>query len=69
MRALGAVLGRPAFLPVPAFLMKALLGEMSTVLLDGQRMIPRRLEQAGFVFQYPEIGMALQDLLRRKMIA
>lgn len=67
MRALGAVLGRPAFLPVPAFLMKALLGEMSTVLLDGQRMIPKRLEQAGFVFQHPEIGMALQDLLRRKV--
>ncbi len=67
MRALGAVLGRPTIFPVPAFLMKALLGEMSTVLLDGQRTIPRRLEQAGFVFRYPEIRMALQDLLKRRV--
>jgi uncharacterized protein (TIGR01777 family) len=67
MRALGKVLRRPIWLPIPAFAMKLLLGEMSTVLLDGQRMVPSRLLEAGFVFQHPEIHAALRDLFSRGM--
>jgi NAD dependent epimerase/dehydratase family enzyme len=65
MRALGKVLRRPIWLPIPAFVIKLLLGEMATVLLDGQRMMPSRLLEAGFVFQHPEIHAALQDLFSR----
>jgi len=61
-RALGRVLRRPAWLPVPALALQALLGEMSAVLLTGQRAVPKRLLEAGFVFRFPEIEAALQNL-------
>jgi uncharacterized protein len=60
---LGAVMGRPAFLPAPAFALQLVFGEMSTVLLDGQRAVPQRLEQAGFRFRYPEAEAAFRALL------
>ncbi len=63
-QAIGKVLGRPAIAPAPAFAMKALFGEMSTVLLDGQRAVPKRLEELGFTFAFPTVQAALQDLLK-----
>jgi uncharacterized protein (TIGR01777 family) len=63
-KALGEALGRPTFLPaVPAFMVKLKLGELGTVLLEGQRVVPDRLLQAGFEFEFPEIHAALRDLL------
>jgi uncharacterized protein (TIGR01777 family) len=62
-RTLGQVLGRPAVIPAPAFALRLVLGEMSNVLLTGQRAIPRRLLDLGFSFQFPEVKAALQDLL------
>ncbi len=61
-RALGRVLRRPAWLPVPAPALRLLLGEMSTVLLAGQRAVPKRLLDEGFGFQFPDLGIALQNL-------
>jgi len=50
--------------PVPAFAMRLLVGEMaSELLLQGQRVIPAALEQAGFDFSYPDIDSALDDIL------
>jgi len=43
--------------------LKLAFGEMSTVLLTGQRVVPQRLQELGFTFQYPEVGAALKDLL------
>jgi uncharacterized protein (TIGR01777 family) len=63
-RVLGRVLRRPAFLPVPAFALRLLAGEMSTVLLDGQRAVPRHLLGLGFAFRFPNAEEALRDLLR-----
>lgn len=60
---LGKVLGRPAVMPAPAFAMRMAFGEMSTVLLDGQRAVPRRLLDMGFNFRFPEAESALRDLL------
>lgn len=60
----GKVMGRPAFLPVPAPALKLALGEMSTVLLDGQRALPRRLQELGFEFNHPALEGALEDLLK-----
>ncbi|UYN90882.1 MAG: TIGR01777 family oxidoreductase [Anaerolineales bacterium] len=59
---LGRVLRRPSWLPTPRFAMQLALGEVSTVVLDGQNAVPAALQQAGFVFKYPELEPALRDL-------
>jgi uncharacterized protein (TIGR01777 family) len=59
-RALGEALHRPTFLPVPAFVMKALPGGMGSDLLASQRAIPQRLLDNGFCFDYGEIRQALE---------
>lgn len=61
---LGAIMRRPAFMPTPGVAMQALFGEMSTVLLDGQRAVPQRLEELGFAFTYSTLREALSDLLK-----
>lgn len=60
--AAGRVLKRPSFMPAPRLALRAALGEMATLLLDGQRAVPRRLLELGFAFRYPEIEPALRDL-------
>lgn len=63
-RTLGKVLKRPAFMPVPAFVLRLVLGEMAQgLLLQGQRVLPRRLEASGYSFRFPRLTEALQDLL------
>lgn len=62
-KTLGTVMGRPSMFPVPSPALSAAFGEMSTVLLDGQRAIPKRLTELGFEFKYPELEEALKDLL------
>lgn len=44
-------------------MIKLVLGEFGSVILEGQRVIPRRLLDSGFVFQYPEIDKALQSIV------
>lgn len=61
-RQLAGVLHRPAVLPMPAFVLKLMLGEMADLLLTGQRVIPAKLQQAGFTFNYPQLGDALEAL-------
>ncbi len=65
VRVLGQVLRRPAWFPVPAPVLRLLLGEMSAVLLTGQRALPRRLLETGFAFRFPDIRSALQNLFGR----
>lgn len=62
-RALGRAMRRPSLVPVPGFALRLMFGEMAMVLLRGQRQTPRRLQEAGFVFRFPEAGAALRDLL------
>jgi uncharacterized protein (TIGR01777 family) len=64
-RALGRVLRRPAILPAPALLLRVGLGELSTLLLGGQRALPLRLREAGFTFRFTDLDSALEDLLGR----
>jgi len=65
-KALGTVLRRPAVVPVPKFAVRALRGPDVAALATGsQRVVPRRLVDAGFSFRFPEIEPALRDLLRR----
>jgi uncharacterized protein (TIGR01777 family) len=62
-RALAHAAHRPAVIPVPAFALRLLLGEMSEILLASQRAIPEAALRAGFEFRYPEIGAALIQIL------
>jgi len=62
-RCLAKLLHRPALLPVPAPVLKIMLGEMSELLLGGQRVIPGRLLEMNFPFQFPTLESALQDVL------
>ncbi|WP_248748989.1 TIGR01777 family oxidoreductase [Pseudomonas sp. MWU15-20650] len=62
---LGQVLHRPAFMPMPAFVLKVGLGELSGLLLGGQRALPERLLAAGFTFQFTELHAALDDVSSR----
>jgi NAD dependent epimerase/dehydratase family enzyme len=50
-------------MPAPGFMIKLVLGEFGSVILEGQRVIPRRLLDSGFAFQYPEIDKALQEIV------
>lgn len=60
------LLQRPAFLPVPAFVIKAVLGEMSTVVLDGRRAMPKKILDAGFKFRFEHDTEAWKDILIKK---
>jgi hypothetical protein len=61
-RALGKALRRPSFLPAPAFMVRLLLGEFAQVVLEGQKVLPKKLLNAGFTFLYPTLEQALTDL-------
>ncbi len=58
-KALGRALGRPTLIPVPAFALKVALGELSDVLLTGQRALPANADAIGFRFRYPRLDDAL----------
>jgi uncharacterized protein len=59
---LARVLRRPAVVPIPAFVLKLLFGEMAEILLDSQRVTPRAAAEAGA--RFPQLAGALADLLR-----
>ncbi len=62
-RQLAATLHRPAWFRVPAFVLDLMLGEGSELLLKGQRVYPSRLEDAGYKFAFPELDVALRQVL------
>jgi uncharacterized protein len=64
-KALGRVLRRPAFAPVPAIAVKTLYGEMAEIVITGQRAVPGRLEELGYRFRWPELEAALRDATGR----
>ena len=61
-RQLAAMLSRPAWFRVPAFVLKLILGEGSDLLVKGQRVYPQRLLDAGYQFAYPKLKDALQQI-------
>lgn len=65
-KAVGRALGRPAILPVPAFALRAVLGELSTLLLDSQRAVPAHALRLGYEFRFPTVEAMLGDLCRKK---
>jgi uncharacterized protein (TIGR01777 family) len=63
-KALGAVLGRPAFAPLPGLALRLLLGEVAQVITTGQRVLPAKALALGYRFQFPVLDAALRDILR-----
>jgi uncharacterized protein (TIGR01777 family) len=61
--ALGEALGRPAIFRVPSFAVKLAFGDRAEAMLTGQRAIPKRLDDSGFAFVFPELASALADLV------
>lgn len=62
-QALGAAMNRPSWLPVPAAALKLAFGDAALLLLEGQRVVPARLQEAGFTFAHAEIEPALRDIV------
>jgi uncharacterized protein (TIGR01777 family) len=61
-RTAARVWSRPNFVPTPGWPMRLALGEQADLLLEGQRVAPRRLEEEGFVFRFPALEPALRSL-------
>ena len=61
--ALGQVMNRPAWLPVPDFVIEALLGDGAKVVLEGQKVLPERTQATGFSFKYPKVEPALREIV------
>lgn len=65
-KVLGKVLRRPSLMPAPAFALRIMLGEMAdTLLLNGQRVLPKRTRELGYSFQYPDLELALRNILKK----
>ncbi|MEH2245925.1 TIGR01777 family oxidoreductase [Nostoc sp.] len=62
-QALGRVMNRPSWLPVPAFAIEALLGDGAIVVLEGQQVIPKRTVETGFEYKHPNLQSALTQIL------
>ena len=56
-------LGRPSLVPLPGFAMRLTLGEVSSVALEGQHVVPKNLQDMGFEFRFPDAESALRNLL------
>ena len=65
---LAAVLHRPTFLILPASILRLMFGEMSQLLIAGQRVYPTKLENAGFTFKFKALRPALEDVYNKSSI-
>lgn len=63
-KSIGKAIHRPHLLPVPKFALRLLLGEQSTVILDVQKVFPKKLQEQNFEFEYPYIDDAIGHLLK-----
>lgn len=64
-KSLGKVMGRPSWAQVPGFVLKTALGEMSQMVLNGQRVVPAAAEKAGYKFKYRTSEQALAAILQK----
>jgi uncharacterized protein (TIGR01777 family) len=55
---------RPALFPVPAVALRLLMGDLSHLLLDSQRVVPKRFTEHGFPYRYPTVGSAMEEVFR-----
>lgn len=62
---LGKVLGRPHWIPAPSFALKLALGEKSVLVLEGQQVLPKVLQDNGFTFNFPTLESALKNIYNK----
>lgn len=62
-KTLGGVLNRPSMFPVPGFVLKVLMGEAAEIALEGARVLPKKILEAGFNFRYPHLQPALEEII------
>lgn len=62
-QSLGRALRRPAWLPIPGFALRLILGEMADFLLASTKVMPHKLKQNGFIFDYADLNTALANIL------
>ena len=62
--ALGKAMQRPSWAPAPSFVLRILLGEMSEIVLNGQKVVPAKIMQSGFSFRFPNLAGALADVAK-----
>ncbi|MCP3876143.1 MAG: TIGR01777 family protein [Desulfobacteraceae bacterium] len=62
-KVLGHTLNRPAIMPAPSFMIKAIMGELGTSLLQSQKAIPKNLTDSGYRFSFSDVESALKDIL------
>ncbi|MGC8546433.1 MAG: TIGR01777 family oxidoreductase [Thermoplasmata archaeon] len=66
LNAIASAMQKKQYLSVPAFLIKAVLGEMGEALIiNGQRAIPKRLQDEGYKFKYPELGASIEKAIKK----
>ncbi len=63
-KAMGKAISRPSWAPVPGFALKLLLGEVATMLTNGQRMIPKKALETGYKFKFTDCETAIRDLVK-----
>lgn len=63
-QAIGHVMNKPHWIPVPSFMLKIMLGEMSEIILQGHRVLPEKILNKGYLFKYPTLPLAMKDLLK-----
>ena len=61
---LGEVMNRPSWLPVPEFVLELLLGDGAVVVLEGQRVLPKKTQSSNIKYRYPELRSALQEIIK-----
>jgi uncharacterized protein (TIGR01777 family) len=64
-KTISKVMKRPHYFKIPGFAMKLAFGEVSTMVLEGQKVLPKKLLEAGYLFKYPRLEDALKDLLKK----
>jgi hypothetical protein len=64
--ALGRALRRPSWLPVPAFVLRLAMGELGSIVLTGQMVVPEKILKAGYQFKYPDIDRALKAIFSKR---
>ena len=64
-KCLGKIIHRPTFLAVPGFAIRLALGELSSVVLEGCRMMPGVLLENGFNFRFPEVAPAVEEIVEK----
>jgi NAD dependent epimerase/dehydratase family enzyme len=62
-RTISKVMKRPHYLPIPGFAMRLALGEVASMVLEGQRVLPKKLLEGGYEFKFPTLEQALRALI------